>query len=102
MVIQETQLKEGIRLRWLISILIRDIEQLLKMLDCLLHIAVLGVRLCQLLVGLRLLLRYISLLRDLEEFVQVLDGAHQIALALIDVADFLVAFSFLGFFLCPL
>lgn len=44
----------------------------------------------------------ICFLRDLKEFVQELDSLNEVSLSLVDVSDFLVAFSFLRPVLSPL
>ena len=46
LVVEETQLQEGVGLRWLVPLLVCYVEQVLQMLDGLVHIAVLRVGLC--------------------------------------------------------
>ena len=73
LVVQQTELQECVCLCGLVPLLIGNIEQLLQMLNSLLHISILGMRLRQLSVSLSLLVRHISLLRDFQEPVQVIN-----------------------------
>ena len=65
------------------------------MLDSLLHVTIFGVCLGELSMGLCLLRSHISLDRDVEEFLEILNRFHQVTLLLVNVTNFLIAFSLL-------
>ena len=95
LIVEETQLEESVRLSWLVPLLIRYVEQVLQMLDRLVHVSILRVRLSQLLMRLTCFRFVVRFFTQLQELVQEFYSFFQVTQHLVDVTDFLVAFCLL-------
>jgi len=79
LVVQQTELEEGVCLGRLVAFFIGDIEQIFKMLNCRVDIAVFTVGLGKLLVRLACLGFIICFFAQSKELIQELDGLFQVS-----------------------
>jgi hypothetical protein len=94
LVVQETKLQKCVGLINFVFVFTGNHEQLRQVLDCCLHVSILGVGFSQLSVGLALPWLVFGLLAKTEELLQVLNCLVEVAKFLFNFSYFLVALAF--------
>jgi hypothetical protein len=96
LIVKQTQFQKSICLRLLVPLLVGDAEQVLQVLNSSLNIAIFGMSICQLLVSFSCFSLVVSFNTKIQKHIQILYSLCLVALLLTNVADFLVALSFLN------